>query len=114
MSQATCQETNCRNSLSLHEMPLPCPHCGGLTHSLKRYRVFDFLLCLFIGFSMQTVMHTACPGCMRKSLLIRSLINLPLANVLFPLVAVFHGIAFLRSLTQGHSESVVEILRGQS
>jgi hypothetical protein len=92
-------------------IPLPCPHCGQATRSLKRYRVFDYLLFLFVAFAYQSVMHTACPRCMRKSLLLRSLVNLVLANFLFPLVALVHGTAFLATFSQGHSHSILKILR---
>jgi hypothetical protein len=91
---------------------LPCPCCGQPTQSLKRYRVFDYLVFLFIFVGYQSVMKTACPRCMRKSLLLRSLVNLVLANVLAPIMLLMHGIAFLATFSKGHSTSVLKILRG--
>jgi hypothetical protein len=82
---------------------VPCPHCGKLTYSLKQYRVFNVLLFLVVGYYLQTVMHTACPRCMRRSLALRTLVNLPTANLLWPLVVLIHGILLLRSYTSGHS-----------
>jgi hypothetical protein len=95
-------------------IPLPCPRCGQPTQSLKRYRVFDYLLFLYVFFAYQSVMHTACPRCMRKSLALRTLLNMVLANILAPLVLLVHGFAFLRTFSKGHSASVLKILRGQA
>jgi hypothetical protein len=94
------------------QIPLPCPHCGRPTQSLKRYRVFDYLVFLFVAFSVQTVMHTACPRCMRTSLLLRSALNVVLANFLCPVVLLVHGMEFLATFSKGHSTSVLQILRG--
>jgi hypothetical protein len=97
-----------------HRWPaVPCPHCGKPTDSLKRYRVFRVLLFLFVGYYLETVMHMACPRCMRRSLALRTLVNLPTANLLWPVVVVFHGILLLRSYTNGHSRSIIRILRGE-
>jgi hypothetical protein len=82
------------------------------TQSLKRYRVFDYLVFLFVAFAVRTVMHTACPRCMRTSLLLRSVLNVVLANILCPVVLLVHGIQFLMTFSKGHSASVVEILQG--
>jgi hypothetical protein len=80
---------------------------------MKRYRVFDYLCFLFVAFAYQTVMRTCCPRCMRKSLLLRTFLNLPLANILWPLVLIGHGIAFLATFTNGHSKSILQLLNAR-
>jgi hypothetical protein len=92
---------------------LPCPRCGRGTTSLKRYRMYDFVLFLWVAFSWQTATYAACPPCMRKLLGWRALLNAVPANALWPVVLLLHGALALASYTQGHSRGVVRALRGQ-
>ena len=78
---------------------------------MKQYRVWNVVLFLLVMLFSQTVLYTACPRCMRKSLALRTLCNLPTANFLWPLVLLLHGILFLLSYTRGHSRAIIRILR---
>ena len=74
--------------------------------------MFDYFLFLFIAFSASTSNHTACPGCMRRRLVLSTLLNFPLANVLWPiLILPWNLILFAMSYAKGHSGAVREICR---
>lgn len=97
--------------MSDQSLMLPCPHCRQPTDSLKSYRLPQLFLCLWIAFSVRHDQVTACPTCMRKTLLKRTLINILPANIVWPFVIVpWMGIAGLMTLTHGHSSSVYKRL----
>jgi hypothetical protein len=90
--------------------PLPCPCCGQLTDSLKQYRMYEMVLFVVFATAWRVATHVACPKCMRQKLLVRMLYNLPLANVFWPIVGVWHGVMVLTSLRKGHSRAIRKLL----
>jgi hypothetical protein len=93
---------------------LSCPRCGEATDSLKRYRVLDYLLFLFVGLAYGASTATACPRCMRRLLLVNTLYNAPLANLLWPVAILPWNLPlFIASYMRGHSQSILELLGQQ-
>jgi hypothetical protein len=90
---------------------LPCPSCHTLTGSLKRYRLFKNVLFLWFFWRAQTAEYTACPACMRRTLLKLTLINLPTANVLWPIVFIRHAVVYAATFSRGHSGKIREMLK---
>lgn len=89
---------------------LPCAHCGGTTDSLKRHRLYRSIVFLGIAWWAQMADYTACASCMRRILIRRTLVNLPGANLAWPIVAAVHGWHFVASYQHGHSRRVQELL----
>jgi hypothetical protein len=104
MSQAiqSTPETQQRDS---NVQTVPCPHCGKATDSLKHYRPVVLVFLVFAGF-WKLVPHISCPRCMRLTLAKFALINLPTANVFWPLALIPNGMLFLTSFVKGHSKVV--------
>jgi hypothetical protein len=84
---------------------LDCSECGKLTNSLKDYRIVHLLICLVLFFQIKKQDYEACPSCMRKKLIERTLINIVPANIAFPIVLIIHTIQFCRTFIPGHSRS---------
>jgi hypothetical protein len=88
--------------------PLPCPECNRPTGSLKLYHVLRVVFLLF-AFRLESKKHVACPGCMRRILIVESLIWLLPANVLWPFCVLIPNVVhFVMSFRKGHSENVRE------
>lgn len=86
--------------------PLPCPKCQRPTDSLKQYSV-PTVLFIVIAWAVRRSTEVACPSCMRKTVLRQTLINVPTANILWPLVIVpYAGIQLYRASRKGHSTEV--------
>lgn len=91
---------------------LPCPKCRKLTHSLKRYRVYQFVLFLLIGGGARAATYTMCPSCMRGTLIKLTLINMIPGNLVWLFVVLpLHFVNFCRSFTRGASKSILAELR---
>jgi hypothetical protein len=75
---------------------IPCPWCQKYAYDQRTYAL---LTLVFIGFWAYARADdvTLCPGCMRQALLQRTLINLLTANVISPVVILWHGILFVRT-----------------
>ncbi len=87
--------------------PLACPVCHATTTDLKKFTFLAYLV--FIGiFGFWSVKRlVACPGCMRKELLLRTAMNTVLANLLWPIVILpWNGVLFLMTFSRGHSATV--------
>jgi hypothetical protein len=89
---------------------LSCPRCAAPTDSLKRFRLHQWLVFIWIGWWTRTAEYTACPACMRKILLERTLVNIPTANLIWPIVLVTNAICFARTFGRGHSKKVRDLL----
>ena len=66
----------------------PCPDCGQLTDNLKQYRFVKWFIILLALVIWRGEAHTACPACMRKYLLRRSLLNILPVNLLLSIVCL--------------------------
>ena len=66
----------------------PCPDCGQLTDSLKQYRFVKWFIILLALVIWRGEAHTACPACMWKYLLRRSLLNIVPVNLLLSIVCL--------------------------
>lgn len=86
---------------------LPCPKCNQMTTSLKNYTMVQFLLFIwFFAFWRRQTM-TLCPSCMRNELLMKTLINLIPANLLWLfLVLPWNTVLFCMTFADGHSSKV--------
>jgi hypothetical protein len=92
---------------------LDCPVCGSATPQLKRVKLFQWLVFLVVFYWVRTVVYTACPGCMRKALVKRTLLNLVPGNLAWLLIVLpVHGLAFFRSFAAGPSSGLVEEIGG--
>lgn len=92
--------------------PIACPKCGKPTASLKQYVLCNLLVFLYVFAFMRRGTYTACASCMRGIILMRTLINLVPANLLwFIVVAPWHTVQFIRTFADGHSDSVRAMTR---
>ena len=90
---------------------LPCPVCGKPTKSMKRHRLYRLLVFIGVAWWAQTAEYTACPPCMRHVILVRTLVNIPTANLTWPILFVIHAFQFASTFTAGHSRKVLELLK---
>jgi hypothetical protein len=90
---------------------LPCPACHTPTASLKRHRLYRLLVFIGVAWWAQTAEYTACPPCMRRVILQRTLINIPTANITWPIVLIIHAVHFAGTYRSGHSRKVLELLK---
>lgn len=89
---------------------LRCPACGTPTTSLKRHRLYNWLVFIVVAYWAQTAEYTACPPCMRKVILTRTLVNIPTANLTWPILFVIHAVHFAGTFRTGHSRKVRELM----
>lgn len=89
---------------------LPCARCGQSTDSLKRHRLHRWVLFIGIAWWAQTADYTACPSCMRAILIERTLVNLPGANLAWPLILLVNTIHYAGTFRRGHSKRVKELV----
>jgi hypothetical protein len=88
--------------------PAECPRCSRPTDSLKQYRCLAWCVFYLAGASWQEEYVRACPGCMRGHLARRCLVNLPLANLIWPVLVLPWTLALVASTyRKGHSPEVV-------
>jgi hypothetical protein len=86
---------------------LPCPKCNQMTTSLKSYTMVQFLLFVWFFAFWRRQTLTLCPSCMRNELLMKTLINLIPANLLWLfLVLPWHTVLFCMTFADGHSSKV--------
>lgn len=90
---------------------ISCPKCHKPSDSIKSYTMMSFLLFIWIGAWWRTKKVVACAGCMRQELVISSLINTVAANLLCPIVWIWHTVLFCMTFGKGHSPEVVSYLR---
>ncbi len=83
-----------------------CPICGELTGSLKQYRCLDWCVFLLAGAIWRVAFVRACPSCMRSFLLRRAVINIPLANLLWPFLMIWSAALYASTYREGHSRAV--------
>jgi len=89
---------------------LPCARCGRSTDSLKRHRLHRWVVFIGIAWWAQTADYTACPACMRALLIERTLVNLPGANVAWPLILIVNAFHYANTFRHGHSTRVKELM----
>lgn len=90
---------------------IQCPRCSVPTASLKQYRMLRLFLFIGIGAYWQTATSTHCPPCMRREIVVKSLVNLPTANLLWPIAVLpFHLILFIATFRAGHSRRIREAM----
>ncbi len=86
---------------------LPCPKCNQMTTSMKSYTMVQFLLFIWFFAFWRRQTLTLCPSCMRNELLMKTLINLIPANLLWlVLVLPWHTVLFCMTFADGHSSKV--------
>jgi len=85
---------------------ITCPKCHQASESVKAYTMMSFLLFIFVGAWWRTKRVVACASCMRSELLTSSAINLFTANVLSPIVFIWHAVLFVMTYDKGHSAEV--------
>lgn len=94
------------------EIEVPCPDCGQATLALKQYRITERFVFAFAFAFSSYVQYTACPKCMRRFLTSRLWRNLPTAHISWPFwVLIPYVVQTCRTLTEGHSEGVIEGLK---
>ncbi len=87
-----------------------CPACGEESDSVKSYEYISMLFA-FVAYGYQTTRQVGCPSCTRKMIGKNLLINLPTANMVWPIICLPWGLVLLlMSLTHGHSKSVLKVL----
>ncbi|MBI3822801.1 MAG: hypothetical protein HY289_08995 [Planctomycetes bacterium] len=79
-----------------------CPHCFRPTDSLKSYLMARIIF-LFVGLQWSYETVVGCPSCMRKAILMRTLKDIVLANLLFPIVAFFYLWQYVATFAKGHN-----------
>ena len=90
----------------------PCPMCGEPTENLKQFRCLYWCVFYLVGATWRVEFVRACPKCMRSHLLRRALINIPLSNLLWPiLVLPWTAVLYASSYREGHSRAVASGLR---
>lgn len=90
---------------------ISCPKCHKPSDSIKAYTMMSFLLFIWVGAWWRTKKVVACGGCMRQELVISSLINTVAANLLCPIVWIWHTVLFCMTFGKGHSPEVIGYLR---
>lgn len=85
---------------------LNCPICRAPSDSIKSYRMMSVLVFLLVGAWWRTKHVVACASCMRGELIKSSAINLITANLLSPLVLLWHTVLFAMTFQAGHSDVV--------
>ncbi len=90
---------------------IACPQCGQPSDSIKAYTMMSMLLFLWVFASWRTKRVVACAPCMRKELLVSTAINTVAANLISPIVWLWHGVLFGMTFGQGHSEEVQRLIR---
>ena len=87
-----------------------CPVCGEESDSVKSYE-YILMLFAFVAYGYQTTRQVGCPSCTRQMIGKNLLVNLPTANVAWPIICLPWGLVLLlMSLTRGHSKSVLKTL----
>lgn len=77
-----------------------CPVCHRPSDHLKESRLYDFVLFLVIfGAIARTARYTACPACMRKLIIKKTLINIVPAHIAWPVIFVIHAVQFVKTYT---------------
>jgi hypothetical protein len=89
---------------------LPCARCGTMTDSLKRNRIARYFVFAWLFWWGQFADYTACPSCMRLILVQRALINLPGANIAWPIIVLVNGWHFVWTFQRGHNKRVKALL----
>jgi hypothetical protein len=90
---------------------IPCPRCNQPTTSMKSYTMVQFMLFVWVFAFWRRQVVTCCPGCMRKEIALKTLINVIPANLLwFVIVAPWHTVLFCMTFAQGHSDRVRNVL----
>jgi len=94
-------------------MRLRCPVCYTGTESLKRYGVIHYVLFLGIAVRWQHGSLTACPRCVRRSVLKDTLSPLHIlsANLMWLLAVLPYNLGLMIASTiPGHSRAVLELI----
>ena len=94
-----------------HALTITCPKCGRPSESVKSYTMMSFLLFIFVGAWWRTKRVIACASCMRGEIALSTVINIVPANLLFPLVFIWHVVLFAMTFASGHSQDVLGRLR---
>lgn len=79
-----------------------CPQCGAATASLKQIEI-PMIVCLFIALHVSSRKSVGCRKCCAKDLLIQSIVGVPAANLMWPLLLVFGTLPqMLHLVRSGH------------
>ena len=88
-----------------------CPSCHQASDSVKASTMMSVLLFLWVFAWWRTKKVVACASCMRKELIISTLINTVTANVLSPIVWIWHTALFFTTFGKGHDAEVIKYMR---
>lgn len=96
------------------DIQLRCPECGEVSTSIKRYTMWRWLLFIGVFAQAQNVTYTCCSKCMRKHILWHGFTyNIITGNILWLFLGLpWFIILLVLSFTQGHSKSVIKIVKG--
>lgn len=90
---------------------ITCPKCHEPKESIKIYTMMSFLIFILVGAWWRTKRVVACDECMRSELIMSSAINLVTANILSPIVLLWHAVLVAMTFQKGHSPEVHGYLR---
>jgi hypothetical protein len=86
----------------------PCPTCQKPTDSLKQYRCLSWCFYYLVGVIWRAEYVRACPGCMRRHLARRCLLNIVPSTLLWPFIVFpWTAVLFAASFRKGHSPAVI-------
>ena len=89
-----------------------CPECGELSDSIKRFKMFDYLIFIGIAGWWREVTYTCCPKCMKKHILHKCFTyNILTANIMWLIMILpMSIIQLIRNSRPGHSKAVKKII----
>ena len=92
---------------------LCCQKCGKATSSLKDSLFFLIVFAYVYNFVFRKESLT-CPRCTRRSVYKSAVINLPLSNLIWPIIVLpLCAFQWLNSFRNGHSRCVIDMLESQ-
>ena len=92
---------------------LCCQKCGKATSSLKDSLFFVIVFAYVYNFVFRKGSLT-CPRCTRRSVYKSAIINLPLSNLIWPIIVLpLCAVQWFNSFRNGHSRRVIDMLENQ-
>lgn len=102
-----------RDSILAAPPELCCQKCGKATSSLKGSLFIVIVFAFVYNFAFRKESLT-CPRCTRRSVYKSAIINLPLSNLIWPIIILpLCACQWFNSFRNGHSRSVIDMLENQ-